>query len=141
MSETIKTIGVLTFRNNLAELLMVRHTKKAEHISGRYGVPAGRQNPGETDIQTALRELHEETGFTAQSEDLIELPTVYNEIIPTKEGPKPFSMKVFLCKNLTGKSKDSEENLVEWVSIDGVKTLNLLPNIENIVNEGLKFSK
>jgi 8-oxo-dGTP pyrophosphatase MutT (NUDIX family) len=55
-----KTIGIATFRwdNNSPSYLLVHH-------GGAYwNFPKGRQESNETDIETALRELREETGVT-----------------------------------------------------------------------------
>ncbi len=35
-----------------------------KHLAGHWGFPKGHQEAGETDLQTALRELQEETGLT-----------------------------------------------------------------------------
>jgi 8-oxo-dGTP pyrophosphatase MutT (NUDIX family) len=37
---------------------------KSEHLEPEWGFPKGRRNPGEEDIQTAVRECWEETGLT-----------------------------------------------------------------------------
>ena len=55
-----KTIGIITFRKEgkgIAYLLL--------HHGGRYwNFPKGRQEPGETQLESALRELEEETGIS-----------------------------------------------------------------------------
>jgi len=55
-----KTIGVITFRRKgkAIEYLLLHH-------GGQYwNFPKGRQEQGEDEMQTALRELKEETGIT-----------------------------------------------------------------------------
>lgn len=56
----IKSCGVLIFREQptLSFLLM-------EH-SDRLDLPKGHVDPGESDMETALRELEEETGITSE---------------------------------------------------------------------------
>ena len=60
-----KSCGVLAYRTteNRREYLLV-----FEQYSQRWSLPKGHMEPGETEVQTALRELWEETGLTAQLE-------------------------------------------------------------------------
>jgi bis(5'-nucleosidyl)-tetraphosphatase len=50
----VTSCGVLCFDGD--SFLLMRHDK-------RYDLPKGHMKPGETELQTALRELHEETGI------------------------------------------------------------------------------
>ena len=58
-----KSCGVLPYReaNGGKEYLLVY-----EHYSQCWSLPKGHMEAGETEVQTALRELREETGLTAQ---------------------------------------------------------------------------
>lgn len=60
-----KSCGVLPYRivNGQQEFLLVFET-----YSKCWSIPKGHIEPGETDVQTALRELYEETGLTAKLE-------------------------------------------------------------------------
>lgn len=64
----VKSCGLLVVRGNpIQSFLLMRHPT-------RYDLPKGHAEPGETDIQCALRELEEETGITA---DHIELDPIF----------------------------------------------------------------
>lgn len=64
MSEPLKSCGVLIVRGRpIREFLLMRH-------ADRWDLPKGHVDPGETEIECALRELREETGI---SSDAIEL--------------------------------------------------------------------
>ena len=55
----VKSCGFLIVRGQPArEFLLMRH-------ADRWDLPKGHVDPGETEMQCALRELHEETGITA----------------------------------------------------------------------------
>jgi len=55
--EQLKSCGVLVFRGEPIEsFLLMKHTR-------RYDLPKGHVDPGETEIECALRELLEETGI------------------------------------------------------------------------------
>ncbi|MXZ80649.1 MAG: CoA pyrophosphatase [Gammaproteobacteria bacterium] len=46
-------------------VLLTRRPKTLGRHSGQYALPGGKVDPGETSIQAALRELHEELGVVA----------------------------------------------------------------------------
>lgn len=59
--EPIKACGVLLFRTAPSpSFLLMRH-------ADRWDLPKGHLDPGETEIQCALRELQEETGIPADA--------------------------------------------------------------------------
>ncbi len=65
MSE-VKSCGFLIFRGNPPrEFLLMRH-------ADRWDLPKGHVDNGETEMQCALRELHEETGITETDIELIQ---------------------------------------------------------------------
>ncbi len=60
----LKSCGVLVVRGEpIREFLLMKH-------ADRWDLPKGHVDPGETDIQCALRELEEETGITPADIDL-----------------------------------------------------------------------
>lgn len=65
-----------------AAFLLTRRTPKLRAHGGQWALPGGRVDPGETIEQTALRELHEELGVLASSEDILGTLDDY----PTRSG-------------------------------------------------------
>ena len=61
-----KSCGALVYRikNGELELLLLKH-----RFGGHWSFPKGHVEEGETEVETALREVHEETGLTIQLED------------------------------------------------------------------------
>ncbi len=57
----VYSAGIITYfiKNNKPLYLLLHHT------AGHWDFPKGTMEPGETRQQTAIRELHEETGLTA----------------------------------------------------------------------------
>ena len=61
-----KSCGFLIVRGeSVREFLLMRH-------ADRWDLPKGHVDAGETDMQCALRELHEETGITAADIEVID---------------------------------------------------------------------
>ena len=138
MKQTIQTIGVLIYRNN-KEVLLVRHKESASHLTDTYGLPAGRSNENESEIETAIRELEEETGLLASEKHLKKLPKTYYAEIKRKEETKTFSLELFLCKSYSGELKSTDEIEPLWVKTEDIDNYNLLPNVKQIITENMQF--
>lgn len=52
-------------------LLFTKRTQDVEHHKGQISFPGGRQDPGETLRQTALRETHEEVGIAPSDIEIV----------------------------------------------------------------------
>lgn len=138
MTDTIQAIGVLIISEG--KVLLVKHTPKASHLTDTYGIPSGRLEKGEQLDDGAIRELKEETGLNVDKKDLITLPRSYYADIPRKGGEiVRFKWDVFVAREFEGELSDSEETIPEWVKISEVGKLNLLPNTENAIQEGLQL--
>jgi 8-oxo-dGTP pyrophosphatase MutT (NUDIX family) len=62
----VKSCGFLIVRGDpIREFLLMRH-------ADRWDLPKGHVDPGESDLDCALRELHEETGITKNDIDIID---------------------------------------------------------------------
>lgn len=134
----IHTVGIVALNGSKA--LLVKHGEAASHLTGVYGLPGGRLDEGESLLDAAAREFQEETGLLPDKTSLQQLPTVFQADIPRKdiEILKTY-WHVFLIKNYSGKLKGSDETEPEWVEISEVSKLNLLPNTENAIREGLQL--
>ncbi len=139
MNNVIKTAGIIILENN--KVLLVKHGKNAAHINDTYGIPAGRVELNESPIETAIRELLEETGLTTTSENLTKLPKLYTATIERKDGVKEFSLEVFLCSFYSGEIKNNNETSPEWIDINKLDELMLLPNVKNILFDALAQNK
>ena len=130
------TVGIAVVQNG--KILLVKHKQKARHINDVYGIPGGRINADETDIQAAIRELNEETALVTSEVDLVEYPNnIYYATIQMKYGPENFSFHVFRCLKFVGTLQSSEETEPEWVEISRLENYNLLPSIKEIAEAQL----
>lgn len=137
--ERIHTVGAVAFDGSKA--LLVKHGEAAAHLTGVYGLPGGRLDPGESLLDGVAREFEEETGLIPDKFSIQKLPTVYQADLPRKDVEilKTY-WNVFLIKEFTGELKaPDDETEPEWIEIDEVSKLNLLPNTENAIREGLQL--
>jgi hypothetical protein len=52
-------------------ILLTLRTSHLKQHSGQYALPGGKLDPGETPVEAALRELHEELGISLGTENLL----------------------------------------------------------------------
>lgn len=142
MKAVIATVGVVAISEN--KVLLVRHEEGAGHITGFFGLPAGRINNDESEQQAASREFHEETGLYAKDIDFKEFRNNYFIAdIPRKDGTvKRFGWRVFKVENFFGELRPSSETTPEWVALEKLSNLEnenkLLPNTITAINNSLK---
>ena len=131
------TVGVLVFRDNFSKVLLVENTTKTHHKIAIWGLPVGRVEKRESLINATQRELLEETGLDAKIEDIIELPIYYEEMIERKNGPKLYSMQVFICNKYTSSLKANEETTPKWIEVLDMSKLNLIVNVKHTVEKAI----
>ncbi|WP_018387624.1 NUDIX hydrolase [Ancylobacter sp. FA202] len=90
------------------EMLLVRRANPPDQ--GLWGFPGGRIEPGETHLDAALRELHEETGIHA---DMPRLLTVLDFIEHGPDGALAhhFAMIAVLCRWRAGEAVAADDAL------------------------------
>jgi 8-oxo-dGTP pyrophosphatase MutT (NUDIX family) len=72
--------------SELEALFMLRSTNPLDRWSGHVSFPGGRQEPGETDLQTAKREVCEEVGIDVDSAGFELLGRVNDRMIRHSDG-------------------------------------------------------
>jgi len=92
-------IGALTDDDNL--IMVKQFRKPLERVV--LEVPAGKRDGNENGEEVAVRELREETGYTA--EEIVHLTTMY----PTP-GYSEEALDIFLARKLTSGETDFDEN-------------------------------
>ena len=130
----ISTVGVLIIRDGM--VLLVRHGDAAGHLNDTYGIPAGRVDEAESDVDAAIRELYEETGLKTDSSHLSLMPKEWRAVIQRKDGEKEFSLRVFVCSGFEGEVQASPEGIPVWIPLEAVDMYALLPNVKEIISLG-----
>jgi 8-oxo-dGTP pyrophosphatase MutT (NUDIX family) len=135
-SEPIQTVGVVVL--NHSSVLLVKHQEQSDHLTGVYGLPAGKVREGEDFAIAAKRELFEEAGLTAF--ELSEMPQKYLAEIKRKDSiSKLFAYTVFLCGHYIGEVHPGSETSAEWVNVSDLEKYELLPNVQNAIIQALEI--
>ena len=106
-------LGVLVYIEKASKILMIHRQKKDEH-EGFWLAPGGKMEKNEAPVETAFREVREETGLTLQS---VELKGILS--FPD-EGDSPFGDEwqvfVFYTRHFSGLQKsECSEGELSWI--------------------------
>ncbi len=128
-----KSCGGIVYRkfHGNTEILLIKHIK-----SGYWSFPKGHVEPGETEEQTAIREIKEETDIDAVIEgDFREIVT-YS---PRKDSRKDVVYFVARAKNYNFRPQPAEISDIRWVEIGQAHNLLAYDNDKLIVNKARGF--
>ena len=103
----VKSCGCIIIENN--KVLLIQQKK------GLWGFPKGRVEGNETECETALREVKEETNLDVKIEDINKK---YKDTYLTKRN-KFKEVIYFLAKRIGGEIKPQEKEIknIEWVDL------------------------
>jgi len=120
MENIIKVgVGVYIFNDKKQLLLGLR---KSNHAKDTWCPPGGHMEYGETNEQTAIREVKEETGLDISSDDVV-LKGTTNDFF--KESGKHYITLHLVCKKFSGTPQIMEpDKCAKWQWFD----LNNLPD-------------
>jgi mutator protein MutT len=115
-------------------VLLIRRGK--EPLKGRWVVPGGTLELGETLEQALVRELEEETGLTVRP---LELLTVFERIERAEEGfAYHYVIVDYLCELVSGTPRAGSDALeVALVAPEDLASFDLPPKALEVVQDGL----
>jgi len=111
-------VGVVILNQKDEVLLICRGT---EPNRGLWTIPGGRQEPGETVIETAHREIGEETGVTIGPPKLVD---VVDLVRHNEDGSllRHYTLIDYTAGYISGEPRPGgDADSVEWVSLDVVE--------------------
>ena len=113
----INAAGGLVYRETLGkknpEILLIHRPNRD------WSFPKGKQDPGETLLQTAVREVKEETGLTCLAQDLIGR---VNYVVSEKKLKKEVTYWAMTVESGEFKA-NSEVDEIQWVTVEEAKEL------------------
>lgn len=126
-----KSCGAVVVRNAPEpEYLLVRH------LDGHWGFPKGHVEAGETEKETAKREIREETGLETEMDPRFRVVDTYS--------PKPGVSKdvvFFLGRPVSGTLRPQPEEIAEirWCALREARVLLTFDSSRNILDEAAGF--
>ena len=107
-----------------------------KQTAGHTSVPKGHVEPGETEIETAKREILEETGIEVEIDDRFRMVETYS--------PKQGVMKdviFFIAKPVGGelRAQEAEVESIRWLSFDAARRAITYSGARKILDAAVKF--
>ncbi len=124
-----KSCGAIVYRKHHGntEILLIKHVN-----SGHWSFPKGHVEANETEVETALREIKEETGI-----DVIIDPTFRETVSysPKKDTQKVVVYFIAKAKNYEYVPQEEEISDIKWVEIGHALSILTYENDRSIVNK------
>lgn len=124
-----KSCGAIVYRKHHGntEILLIKHVN-----SGHWSFPKGHVEANETEVETALREIKEETGI-----DVIIDPTFRETVSysPKKDTQKVVVYFIAKAKNFEYVPQEEEISDIKWVEIGHALSILTYENDRSIVNK------
>lgn len=118
----IAAVGIVCVRDN--QVLLIRRGNAP--MRGRWAVPGGRVEPGETPAHAALREVREETGVTVELAGVIEDFAI-----------APYLITEFAARWIAGEPRAGDDALeARFVPLDQLAALELTPDLLRVIAAG-----
>ena len=110
------------------ELLVARRTAPRE-LAGRWELPGGKVEPGESEAFALARELAEELGIA------VSVGARLGPTVPLGDGPdgRPWELRVFAAELRRGAASPSVHDAVRWVGPDDLDGLDWVPADRQLV--------
>lgn len=120
-SMTLLVGAVIVHDRERRRVLLLQRGPEAKFARGMWDLPVGKSDPGEAVTDTAVRELHEETGLVVASEDLEVAHIVHGK--QGVESPNGFLTVVFATERWSGEPVNREPHKhaeVRWWDTGGL---------------------
>jgi len=122
-----KSCGAIVYRRSHGniEILLIRHLN-----SGHWSFPKGHMEPGETEMETAVREIREETAIEVRIDPTFRETVSYS---PKRDTQKMVVYFIGYAKNYNFTPQADEISEVRWVDIGYASRILTYENDRNIV--------
>ncbi|GAA2650002.1 NUDIX domain-containing protein [Streptomyces lunalinharesii] len=120
-SMTLLVAAVIVHDKATNRVVLLQRGQNAKFAQGMWDLPVGKSEPGEPVTETAVRELHEETGLTVKPESLKVAHIIHGAW--GVEAPNGFLTVVFVAHEWAGEPENREPRKhaqVRWVNADAI---------------------
>jgi 8-oxo-dGTP diphosphatase len=130
-------VGAIIIEGDRIALVRRRHAP----LQGRWSIPGGVLEVGETLRTAVVREAREETGLTIEPGELL---GVFERVVPDEQGKMRYHYVLidFLCSRLAGEllaGDDAEE--VGWFRREDLAALELARETEEVILKGFEKAR
>jgi ADP-ribose pyrophosphatase YjhB (NUDIX family) len=127
-------VGAIIIQGNQVVLVKRGHAP----LQGKWSIPGGVLEVGETLRRAAIREAFEETGLSIEPGELL---GVFERVLPDEEGRMKYHYVLidFLCRRVAGEltaGDDADE--VRWFRRDELAALELARETEEVILKGFE---
>ena len=134
-----KSCGAIVFRDALTEdgekqryVLMIKHSQASNH-----SFPKGHVEVGESEIETAIREVFEETAVTIEINSGFRHPVYYR---PRPGAKKEVVYFLALTNQTETRPADGETVLAEWIEVERAPKLLAHENDRRVLAHAMSYS-
>ncbi|MFE7269414.1 NUDIX domain-containing protein [Streptomyces sp. NPDC057623] len=120
-SMTLLVAAVIVHDQATNRVVLLQRSQNAKFARGMWDLPVGKSEPGEPITETAVRELHEETGLIVKP-DALKVAHIIHSAWGV-EAPNGFLTVVFAAHEWTGEPENREPRKhaqVRWVDANAV---------------------
>ena len=133
MMKQEKSCGAIVYRQcpDQTQILVLKH-----RYGGHWSFPKGHVEKGETELQTALREVKEETGLSIRIQDGFKQQVEYS--------PKPniYKKVVYFLGEWGGDQvvkQEEEVSEIKWINLEDAEQVLTYDNDKNLVRSAKRF--
>ena len=125
-----KSCGIVVFKNN--KVLIIKHNR------GHYGIPKGHVEENESEFETAIREVKEETNIDAQIIEGFRKVITYS---PKENVLKDVVYFIGIAKSFHLKNQIEEVSLADFYNFDIALNLITYSDEKSVLDEAIKYYK
>lgn len=136
-SKPVVAVGAIVFKRD--EVLLVRRAN--EPNKGQWSLPGGRQELGETVVDTAVREVSEETAVTVRPVCLVD---VVDSITKDETGSITYhyTLVELMCQWEDGVPVANDDALeAQWFALNDLPSLGLWSETEKVIEKAWDLRK